>query len=119
MLAELEYYGIRGIANSWFKSYLFNKKQFVSINGHISNQTSVKYGLSQGSVPGPLLFLIHINDLNFAAKFCKIQHFADDTNLLHFSKSVNKLNKHINLDLKILTDWLNAKKIPLNVKKLN
>ena len=117
MLAKLEYYGIRGIANSWFKSYLFNKKQFVSINGHISNQTSVKYGLSQGSVPGPLLFLIHINDLNFAAKFCKIQHFADDTNLLHFSKSVNKLNKYIDLDMKNLTERLNANKISLNVRK--
>ena len=48
LLAKLEYYGIHGIANSWFKSYLFNKKQFVSINGHISNQTSVKYGVPQG-----------------------------------------------------------------------
>ena len=86
------------MANNWFISYLFNRKQFVSINGHISNQTSVKYGVPQGSVLGPLLFLIHINDLNLAINFCKVHHFADDTNLLHFSKSVNKLNKYINLD---------------------
>ena len=117
LLAKLEHYSIHGMANNWFKSYLFNRKQFVSINGHISNQTSVKYGVPQGSVLGPLLFLIYINDLNLAIKFCKVHHFADDTNLLHFSKSVNKLNKYINLDMKNLTDWLNANKISLNVKK--
>ena len=50
-------------------------------------------------------------------KFCKVHHFADDTNLLQFSKSVDKLNKYINLDMKNLTDWLNANKISLNVKK--
>ena len=117
LLAKLEHYGIRGMANNWFKSQLFNRKQFVSINGHISNQTSVKYGVPQGSVIGPLLFLIYINDRNLAITFCKVHHFADDTNLLHFSKPVNKLNKYINLDMKNLTDWLNANKISLNVKK--
>ena len=61
--------------------------------------------------------MIYINDVNLAIKFCKVHHFADDTNLLHFSKSVNKLNKHINLDMKNLSDWLNANKISLNVKK--
>ena len=64
-----------------------------------------------------MIFLIYINDLNLAIKFCKVRQFADDTNLLHFSKSVNKLNKYINLDMKNLTDWLNANKISLNVKK--
>ena len=54
------------MANNWFKSYLFNGKQFVSIYGHVSNQTSVKYGIAQGSVLDPLLFLIYINDLNHA-----------------------------------------------------
>ena len=70
-----------------------------------------------GSVLGSLLFLIYINDLNQAIKSCKVHHFADDTNLLHFSKSITKLNKYVNLGEKNLTDWLNANKIPLNVQK--
>ena len=52
--AKPEHYGIRGIANEWFKSYLFDRKQFVSINGHVSNKVSVKYGIPQGSGLGSL-----------------------------------------------------------------
>ena len=85
MLAKLEYYGICGITNECFTFNLFDRKQVVSINGHVSNKASVKYGVPQGSVLGPL-FLIYINDLNQAIKFCKVHHFADDTNLVHFSK---------------------------------
>ena len=55
--------------------------------------------------------------MNQAIKFCKVPHSADDTNLLHFSKSITKLNKYVNLDMKNLTDWLNANKISLNVQK--
>ena len=117
LLAKVEHYGIHDMANNWFKSYLFDKKKFVSINGHVSNQTSVKHGVPQVSLLGPLLFLVYINDLNHAIKFCKIHHFAEDKNLFHFSKPVNKLNKYINLDMKNLTDRINGNKISLNVKK--
>ena len=64
----------------------------VSINGYDSNLADVKFGVSQGSVLGPLLFLIYVNDLKQALKFCKVHHFADDTNLIRFSKSVYRLN---------------------------
>ena len=117
LLAKVEHYGICGMANNWFKSYLFDRKQFVSINGHISNQTSVKYGDPQDSVLGPLLFLIYINHLNLAIKLFKVHHFAEDTSLLDFSKLLNKLDKYINLHMKNLTEWLDANKILLNVKK--
>ena len=86
----------------------------VSINGYDSNLADVKFDVPQGSVLGPLLFLVYINDLNQALKFCKVHHFADDTNLIHFSKSVYRLNKYVNLDLKNLTYWLNANRILLN-----
>ena len=60
---------------------------------------------------------LSVNVLNLAIKFYKVHHFADDTNQLHFTKPVNKLNKYISLDMKNLTDWLNVTKISLNVKK--
>ena len=65
----------------------------------------------------PLLFLLYINDLNQAIKFCKVHRFADDTNLLCLSNSIKKLNELVNTDLKHLVNWLNANKISLNVKK--
>ena len=117
LLSKLENYGIHGLAKEWFKSYPSNRKQYVLINGYDSNLVDVKFVVPQGSVLGPLLFLIYINDLNQALKFCKVHHFAGDTNLFHFSKSVYRLNKYVNLDLKSLTYWLNANQISLNVKK--
>ena len=91
LLKKLEYYGIRGLANNWFRSYLTNRQQFVSINYFNSVKRSMNYGVPQGSVLGPLLFLIYINDLNKAIKFCKTHHFADDTNLLFVEKSMKKI----------------------------
>ena len=74
-------------------------------------------GVPQGSMLGPLLFLLYMNDLNQAIKFCKVHHFADDTNLSCLSNSIKKLKKLVNSDLKHLVNWLNANKISLNVKK--
>ena len=65
-----------------------------------------------------LLFLLYINDLNQTIKFCKVHHFADDTNLLYLSNSIKKLSKLVNTDLKHLVNWLNANKISLTRKKL-
>ena len=117
LLSKLDYYGIRVISNIWFKSYLSNRKQFVSINGYGSGLAEIKCGVPQGSVLGHLLFLLHINDLNQAIKFCKVHHFADDTNLLYLGRSIKKLNKLVNYDLKNMLYWLNANKVSLNVKK--
>ena len=117
LLAKLNHYGIRGVLNDWFKSYLSNRSQYVSINGYESGLAALNCGVPQGSVLGPLLFLLYINDLNQAIKFCKVHHFADDTNLLCLSNSIKKLNKLVNADLKHLVNWSNANKISLNVKK--
>ena len=106
-----------GVSNDWFKSYLFNRNQYVSINGFDSGLTTINCGVPQGSVLGPLLFLLYINDLNQAIKFCKVHHCADDTNLLCLSNSIKKRNKLVNADLKHIVNWLNANKISLSVKK--
>ena len=117
LLHKLNYYGIRGLTNDWFKSYLLNRKQYVSIQGIDSDQTIMEYGVPQGSVLGPLLFLLYINDLHKAVQFSTTRHFADDTNLLIKNKSLKQLKKHLNLDLRKLVNWLNANKISLNRSK--
>ena len=85
LLAKLNHYGIRGVSNDWFKSYLSNRNQYVSINGYESGLAGLNCGVPQESVLGHLLFLLYINDHNQAIKFCKVHHFADDTNLLCLS----------------------------------
>ena len=117
LLHKLEYYGIRGICNDWLKSYLSDRKQFVSINGYNSDLMPVDCGVPQGSVLGPLLSLIYINDLHKAIQYCKLHHFADDTNLFHTSNSVKNINKLLNRDIKHLNNCLSANKISLNVEK--
>ena len=117
LLKKLEHYGVRGLANNWFKSYLTNRQQFVSVNGFNSSKKTMHYGVPQGSVLGPLLFLIYINDLNKAIKFCTTHHFADDTNLLYIGQSLKQIQKYVNFDLKFLCNWLKANRISLNASK--
>ena len=117
LLSKLCHYGISGLANEQFELYLANCKQFVSITGFESSTSSITCGVLKGFVLGPLLFLIYINDLHVPIKHCKVHHFANDTNLLIINKSLKRLNKLLNIDLKNLTNWLNANKISLNVSK--
>ena len=93
LMKKHEYYGVRGISNKWFASYLNKRKQFVSINGYKSNLADAKCGVPQGFTLGPLLFLIYINDLHVAIKYCEVHHFADDTNLLNVNSCVKSINK--------------------------
>ena len=110
LLAKLNHYGIRRVSIDWFNSYLSNPNQYVSINGYKSSLAVINCGVPPESVLGSLLFLLYINDLNQAIKLCKVDHFADDTNLLCHSNSIKKLNKLVIADLKHLVNWLNANK---------
>ena len=117
LIKKLEHYGVRGRANDWFKSYLSNRSQYVSVNGFHSKSEIMKFGVPQGSVLGPLLFLIYINDLRNAIYHSTVHHFADDTNLLYVNKNLKTIQNKINKDLKSLVTWLRANKISLNASK--
>ena len=88
MLAKREQYGVRGIPLNLFKEYLLNFQQFVTVENVISDTLLINCRVSQGSILGPLLFLVYINDLHNAVKHTEIHHFADDTNVLYSSKSL-------------------------------
>ena len=100
-----------------FKSYLENQNQFISVNNINSDILPIEYGVPQGSVLGPLFFLIYINDLNNAIDFSDVHHFADDTHVLFSSKSLKDINKKINFDLKNIFILPRATKILLNADK--
>ena len=109
LLSKLDIYIIRGISNNWFKPDRSNNKHlFVFVNGYDSGLAEMNCGVSQAFILGPLPFLLYINDLNQAIKFCKVHYFADHTSLLYLDKSIKKLNKPVDFDLKYLVYWLNA-----------
>jgi hypothetical protein len=117
LLQKLEHYGFRGVINQWFRSYLTDRSQKVVINGIESDNKIMHHGVPQGSVLGPILFLIYINDLHNCIKHSVTYHFADDTNLLNISKDYKTLQRKINYDLFQLHKWLTANKISLNEGK--
>ena len=80
LLAKRNHYGVRGVSNDFFRFYLSNRQQYVSINGYYSGFTKINCGVSQGSILGPLLLMLSINDLNQAITLFKFHLFADDTN---------------------------------------
>ena len=115
LLAKLEHYGIRGIAYTWFKSYLSNRKQCTEIGNFQSKLDYVKHGVPQGSVLGPLLFLLYINDIVLSSKICKFTLFADDTSLFFSHKNKAEGKKILNIDLSKIAEGLAANKLSLNV----
>jgi len=117
LLSKLNHYGIRGITNNWFKCYLSNRSQFVFVSYSKSSIKFIRHGVPQGSVLGPLLFLIYINDLHNSIFSCETFKFADDTHLLHFNSDLLSLCNRVNRDLRSLQTWLRANKIRLNAGK--
>ena len=117
LLSKLELYGIIGQALNLLKSYLTNRKQKCQIKNAFSSERLIKCGVPQGSILGPLLFLLYINDLPHCLSKTKPQLFADDTNLTASANSVTDLEVAVNSDLENLRKWLIANKLSLNVAK--
>ena len=119
LLRKLEYYGIRGIAFEWFKSYLSNRKQCVILDGVKSSLKPVTHGVPQGSILGPLLFILYVNDIVNCSDYLIFILFADDTNLFYSCKDLLQLLEITNRELAKLVEWFRANKLSLNVKKTN
>ena len=117
LLKKLEYYGVRGVAQSWLNSYLAYRTQYVSCNDHKSNVSFIKEGVPQGSVLGPLLFIIYINDLVRVSDVLKFILYADDTTLLLSDKNIDNLYEMANRELDKVCKWTCANKLLINKTK--
>ena len=117
LLGKLNCYVIRGIAFDWFSSYLTNHSQTVIYNDHDSDMKETLCGVPQGSILGPLLFLLYINDLPLASKLFMPILFADDTNLFCNGPNLNELIEKINEELELIYKWVKVNKLSLNIEK--
>ena len=118
LLYKLEYYGIRGIANEWFKSYLTDRKQYTEFLNTESATCNIKFGVPQASILGPLLFLIYLNDLPNSTNL-NVLSFADDTTVHASGSNLNELVRKINNELNKIQEWLCENKLSLNINKTN
>ena len=117
LLIKLEYVGVRGQTLEWLKSYLSNRSQAVFINGVLSEHEQIKCGVPQGSILGPLLFFIYINDLSSIIGIATTRMYADDTNLTFTACNIPELQEQMSVDIQCLKNWLIANKLTLNVIK--
>ena len=117
LLAKMEHMGIRGAPLELLKSYLSDRKQYVVFGGAESSQETISLGVPQGSILGPLFFLLYINDLSRASSFFEFILFADDTNLFASGGNQRELYRKVNGELSKLSDWFAHNKLTLNYSK--
>ena len=119
LATKLEHYGIRGKALDWMKSYLQDRSQFVSVDGTDSSAKPLRYGVPQGSILGPLLFIIYINDLPGISNIARFIMYADDANIIITADSISEINNLLRELCIKLVHWVKCNGLALNLKKTN
>ncbi len=117
LLTKLNAYGVRNMASSWFKSYLSGRTQKCLVNGFLSKNSPISCGVPQGTILGPLLFLLYINDLPNCLEHSYPRTFADDTHLTFSGADIRDIDQSLNQDLENVSEWLAANKLTLNTSK--
>lgn len=117
LMKKLNNYGLKNNVLKWFSSYLTDRTQQVKFNNVTSSKRKTEYGVPQGSILGPILFLIYINDLKGVLKYCRCKMFADDTIVYYSSSNSIEIENKINHDLNNLVLWLKNNMISLNITK--
>ena len=119
LLYKLQHNGFRGIALEWFRSYLSGRTQYVYVNKCKSQPETLSCSVPQGSILGPILFLIFINDLVDSVPFLNFVLFADDCCAYDSHNDINSLITNFNRYIKMIKNWLVCNKLSLNISKTN
>ena len=117
LLRKLMNIGLTSSTTQWFRSYLTNRSQITSVGDALSSASEMPVRVPQGSLLGPLLFLIYVNDLPDCHLASDIILYADDTVIYYSSKSVSDLEHHINADLRTVSEWFSTNLLTLNISE--
>ena len=117
MLQRLSNLGFSFSAVQWFNAYLLDRTQSIKVDNVLSDPLPIHYGVPQGSILGPLLFIIYINDLSSVVKYCHVQLYADDTLLCVSSLTVNVIESKLSEDMERIITWLSGNCLFLNYEK--
>ena len=117
LLHKFEHYGFRGIVLNWFKDYLHNRQQYVYYNSCKSQYNYLTCGVPQGSILGPLLFILYVNDIVNASSILELVLFADGTTTIYSHEDITSKFDLINQELQKINEWFKANKLSVNASK--